>query len=62
MEMDSAKIARINELAKIKKEKGLTVEESKEQKELRQEFIENFKAGFEQQLKSIKVVKTNDKK
>ena len=37
--MDPKKIARINELARKKKESGLTAEETAEQAELRREYL-----------------------
>ncbi len=41
-EFDKNKLARINELAKIAKERDLTEEELAERAVLRQEFLENF--------------------
>lgn len=55
-EFDKDKLARINELAKIAKERELTEEEQAERAVLRKEFLENFRAGFKQQLDNIKVV------
>lgn len=55
--IDPKLINRINELARIKKNRELTVEEKEEQDRLRKEYLELFKAGFKQQLDSIKVVK-----
>ena len=48
-------IDRINELAKKKKEKGLTNEE-KEQSKLRKQYLDSFRKGFKQQLESTKVI------
>lgn len=59
-EFDKNKLARINELAKIAKERDLTEEELAERAVLRQEFLENFRAGFNQQLSGIKVVTPED--
>lgn len=55
-------IKEINELAHKSKTVGLTDEEKKRQHELRQEYLRIFRSGFEQQLKTIKVVdeKGND--
>ena len=58
-EIDPKLIARINELANKKKTSGLTDEESKEQQELRQIYLKEFRKGFESQLKNIKVVDPN---
>ncbi len=59
-EFDKNKLARINELARIAKERDLTEEELKERDILRKEFLENFRAGFSQQLSGIKVVTPED--
>ena len=53
-------VARINELAKKKKTQGLTDAELKEQKELRERFLENFREGFKQQLEAIELVDPDD--
>ena len=44
--MEQAKLDRINELAKKKKEVGLTEEELSEQAALRAEYIREFRAQF----------------
>ncbi len=45
--MNQEKISRINELAKKSKSPvGLTEEEKKEQKELREEYIRDYRAQF----------------
>jgi len=49
------KISRINELAKLSKERGLSDEEKKEQTILRKEYIESFRKTFKQQLELIEV-------
>ena len=59
-EFDKDKLARINELAKFAKERELTGDELKERAQLRKEFLENFRAGFRQQLSNIKVVHPED--
>ena len=56
MEIDKNLINRINELEKKKKNEGLTPEEIVEQKSLREQYLKLFKAGFKQQVESIKVV------
>ena len=48
--MEKEKIARINELAKKKKEVGLTEDELAEQAALRAEYIKEFRAQFAQTL------------
>ncbi len=52
-------IKEINLLSKKSKEEGLTPEEKERQQALRQKYIEIFKAGFRQQLESVKVVDAN---
>ncbi len=49
-------IERINELAKKKKEVGLTQEEAKEQTALRKAYLESFRKGFKQQIENTKVI------
>ena len=53
-------IKRINELAHKKKAEGLTDAELQEQKILREKFLENFRAGFKQQLENIEIVEPDD--
>lgn len=62
--MEQKKIDRINELARKQKSEGLTEEELAEQKILRREYIESFKASLVSQLETIYVVdeKGNKKK
>ncbi len=54
--MDDKKIARINELYHKMKAEGLTEEEQKEQKELRQEYIDSVKNNLRSQLDHVTVV------
>jgi uncharacterized protein YnzC (UPF0291/DUF896 family) len=55
--MDKIKIDRINELArKSKTPEGLTEEEKAEQKILRQEYIDSYKANLIAQLENTYVV------
>ena len=56
MPIDQKLITRINELAHKKKTVGLTETETNEQQELRKIYLKEFRKGFEQQLKSVKVV------
>ena len=46
---------RINELAKKKKEQGLTAEEQAEQKELYKKYLANFRRNMELQLDNTDV-------
>lgn len=52
-------IKEINELAHKSKTVGLSEEEKQRQHKLRQEYLRIFRSGFDQQLKSIKVVDAN---
>ena len=56
--IDPKLIARINELAKKKKNGTITSLELKEQEKLHQEYLKAFRSGFKQQLMGIKVVDT----
>lgn len=46
---------RINELCNKEKEEPLTAEEKSEQKDLREQYIKKFRAGFKQQLDNTKI-------
>lgn len=48
-------IERINELYRKAKEKGLTPDEAKEQKELREEYIKAFRENLRGTLETIKI-------
>lgn len=48
-------IKRINELAKKKREHGLTEEEQAEQKELYKKYLKNFRNNMEKQLDNTDV-------
>lgn len=54
--MEQAKIDRINELAKKKKEVGLTEEELQEQAALREEYIEGYRRSVRAHVEGIKIV------
>lgn len=53
--MEHEHIERINELAKLKKERSLTPEEEAERKQLHQEYIAGFRANMEQVLQNVRV-------
>ena len=57
--MEKAKIDRINELAK---KEALTEEEKLEQKQLRQEYIEEYKNNLRAQLDNTYIVDENGNK
>ncbi|MDY7222902.1 DUF896 domain-containing protein [Halalkalibacterium halodurans] len=54
--LSKQKIERINELAKRAKTTGLTDGELREQKKLREEYIQQFRQSFKNQLHSVTVV------
>ena len=56
MSNNNLNIDRINELAKKKKEQGLTEAEAKEQSKLRKQYLDSFREGFKQQIESTKVI------
>ena len=49
--MDKKKIDRINELGRLSKERELTEQEKREQKNLREEYIEFFKKSLRGSIK-----------
>ena len=53
--MDQKKIDRINQLAKLAKERELTAEEQAERTALRVEYIAAFRGNLEAHLKSITI-------
>jgi uncharacterized protein YnzC (UPF0291/DUF896 family) len=55
-------VQRINELARKKKQEGLTASEEKEQQELRRKYIDSFKTNLRSQLDNIKIVDSDDDK
>ncbi|WP_339035074.1 DUF896 domain-containing protein [Spiroplasma endosymbiont of Cantharis rufa] len=58
MEMKSL-LKRINELAKIAKERELTTEELKERDQLRKKYVTIFRKGLEQQLENVTIIDEN---
>ncbi|MCI6023536.1 MAG: DUF896 domain-containing protein [Candidatus Faecivivens sp.] len=54
--MTDEQIKRINELAKKKKESGLTAAETEEQQRLRREYIDSFRESLRSQLESTVIV------
>ena len=53
--MDEQKIKRINELYRKSKAEGLTESEKKEQKILRQEYVDSFRQNLRSQLDRIDI-------
>jgi len=58
--LKDSELARINELAAIKKKRTLTPAEAEEQKILREKFLEDFRGRFRQQLENIEIVDPDD--
>ena len=50
------KIERINELARKKKENGLSKAEEQEQINLRKEYLEAFRGGMRNHIEGLKIV------
>lgn len=53
--VEHEKILRINELAKLKKERSLTPEEETERKALHQEYIAGFRQNMEAVLQNVRI-------
>ena len=53
--MEQEQIARINELARKKRNEGLTEAEAEEQQRLRAQYLREFRANMEQTLQSVRV-------
>ena len=60
--MEQAKIDRINELARLKKQRELTPEEAEEQTTLRQEYLADWRAGAVAVLENTYVLTPDGKK
>jgi len=58
--LSKEKLDRINFLANKKKTEGLSDAETNEQKELRQEYLKNFRKSFRNQLDNIEIVDPED--
>lgn len=58
--LKDTELARINELAAIKKQRELTPAEAAEQKVLREKFLEDFRGRFKKQLDNIEIVDPDD--
>lgn len=49
------RIARINFLANKEKNEGLTEDEKVEQKQLREDYLKDFREGFRQQVENLRI-------
>lgn len=54
--MEQEKIERINQLARKKRDQGLTSEEAEEQETLRREYREQFRRNLRAQLDNLVVI------
>jgi uncharacterized protein YnzC (UPF0291/DUF896 family) len=54
--MEQAKIARINELTRISRQRELTAEEAEERRNLRAEYVSDWRRGAEATLNSVVVL------
>ncbi|GKV64107.1 MULTISPECIES: DUF896 domain-containing protein [Sporosarcina] len=54
--LSEKKISRINELANKSKTTGLSIEEAKEQTQLRKEYLETFRSSMRETIESVKVI------
>ena len=57
--MENTKLARINELAHIAKERELTAEETEERARLRKEYIAEWRQGTLEVLENLYVIDEN---
>lgn len=60
--MENSKLNRINELAKLAKERALTAEELSERDSLRREYIAEWREGAKQVLDNTYLVTPDGKK
>ncbi len=54
--LEEKKIKRINELAKKSKTSGLSIEEAKEQSQLRSEYLKTFRSTMRDTIENVKVI------
>lgn len=54
--LEESKINRINELAKKAKTSGLSIEEAKEQSQLRSEYLKTFRSTMRDTIENVKVL------
>ena len=60
--MDNSKLKRINELARIKKERELTAEETAERDALRKEYLDEWRKGAIEVLENTYIQTPDGKK
>ncbi|WP_342512507.1 DUF896 domain-containing protein [Sporosarcina sp. FSL K6-1522] len=54
--LSADKIKRINELSKKSKTTGLSIEEAKEQTQLRKEYLESFRSSMRGTIEQVKII------
>ena len=59
--LEENKMKRINELAKKAKTAGLSIEEAKEQSQLRSEYLQTFRSTMRDTIENVKVLDTDGK-
>ena len=57
--MDQCKIDRINELARVAKQRELTAEETEERRILREEYLAEWRAGTKAALDRVYIIDEN---
>lgn len=50
------KLERINELSRKSKSTGLSIEEAKEQTQLRKEYLSSFRSSMRETIENVKVI------
>lgn len=60
--MENSKLQRINELARIKKERELTIEETAERDALRKEYLDEWRKGAIEVLENTYIQTPDGKK
>lgn len=60
--MENSKLQRINELARLKKERGLTAGELAERDELRKEYLDEWRRGAVEVLENTYIQTPDGKK
>lgn len=59
--LEDNKMKRINELAKKAKKSGLSIEEAKEQSQLRSEYLQTFRSSMRDTIENVKVLDAEGK-
>ena len=54
--LSKEKLERINELSRKSKSTGLSIEEAKEQTQLRKEYLSTFRSSMRETIENVKVI------